>query len=194
MKTLLVATKNPGKIREIRYILSGKPFRILTLSSLSIDISVQETGKTYEQNAAIKAKGYGGKANVLTLAEDSGLEVDALEGRPGIMSSRYVQGSDMDRINKLLGELKEVSEKRRTARYRSAVAIYDPAKKTITTYEGVSEGYIVWKPLGNRGFGYDPIFYNIDLGKTNAQATEDEKNRVSHRARALMNAIGDMLK
>lgn len=184
MKTLLIASGNPGKIREIKEILKGIPFEIKSIKDIDFKDEIPETGKTFEENAISKVKITGGKTGFITLADDSGLEVDALGGRPGVRSARYAQGSDGDRVNKLLKELKEVPKKKRTARFRAVVALYIPANRIIT-FEGVSEGYITEKPMGKNGFGYDPVFFNLDLGKTNGEASPAEKNLVSHRARAL---------
>lgn len=184
-KTLIIATRNKGKIMEIKEILSDIRFEIKSLNDIELDIDVEETGKTFTENAILKAKTIGEKTGLLTLSDDSGLEVDALGGRPGIMSARYCEGTDADRIVKLLKELMGIPKEKRTARFRVVVAIYNPTTKNIQTFEGVSEGYITEKPIGTNGFGYDPIFYNLNLGKTNAQASFEEKNRVSHRARAL---------
>lgn len=185
MRKLLIATQNPGKIREIKEILKDIPFELKTLNDINFGEEVPETGRSFKENAILKAKAIGEKAKLLTLAEDSGLEVDALGGRPGILSARYIKGSDEDRYNKLLDELKEIPKERRTARYKAVIAIYNPETKNIETFEGISEGRITEEPRGSNGFGYDPIFFNLDLGKTNGQASLEEKNRVSHRARAL---------
>lgn len=185
MKTLLIATSNKGKIREIKNILNNIPYQIITISDLNLTLEVSETGKTFKENAIIKAKSYGEKTGLLTLAEDSGLEVDALEGRPGILSARYCAGDDLDRIHKLLKKLNGTPKEKRTARYKAVAALYNPLINKVDTYTGASEGYITGKPIGTNGFGYDPIFFNWDLGKTNAQASLEEKNRVSHRAGAL---------
>lgn len=192
MHQFLIATMNKGKIKEIKKILADLPFEFKTLADISFKEEIKETGKSFRENAVLKAKIIGEKTGLLTLTEDSGLEVDVLGGKPGVLSARYSKGSDMDRIHRLLKELKEVPKDERTARFRSVVAIYDPIGKKIYTFEGVSEGRITDKPIGNNGFGYDPIFYNFDLKKTNAQVSLEEKNRVSHRGRALFKAR-DML-
>lgn len=170
--------------------MSGMPFELISLDDLPINDEVSEDGKTFEENAIIKAKTIGEKTKMLTLAEDSGLEVDALEGRPGVLSARYCVGSDLDRIHKLLKELNGIPKEKRTARFKAVAALYNPLTNKVDTFTGVSEGYIAGKPIGTNGFGYDPVFFNLDLGKTNAQATLEEKNRVSHRGRALRKAKG----
>ncbi len=195
-RTILIASNNKGKIKEIKDILIGPPggeasipFEIKSLIDLGININIEESGNTFAENAILKAKIVGEKAKLLTIGEDSGLEVDALNGRPGILSARYIEGSDLDRINKLLKELKNIPKEKREARFKAVVAVYIPTMRgSIITFDGVSEGFITEKPMGKNGFGYDPIFFNLDLGKTNGEATLEEKNRVSHRARALFKA------
>lgn len=194
MKELLVATKNKGKIKEIKEILLDIPYIIRTLEDVGTTEEVSETGGSFEENAILKAKFFGNKTKLLTLAEDSGLEVDMLGGRPGVYSARYTEGTDEDRINKLLDELKDMPYEKRTARFKAAVAVYNPLSGKTHTFDGVSEGHITDKPMGKNGFGYDPIFFNPDLSKTNARATLEEKNKVSHRFRALSQAKVFLLK
>ncbi len=191
---LLIATSNKHKIREIQEILSGISFHLVTLKDIGFAVDIKETGKSFAENAIIKAKAVGEVTRHLILAEDSGLEVDMLGGRPGIYSARYEKGSDADRINKVLKDLKGIPKEKRTARFRAIVAVYDPLTDEIHTFEGVNEGYITDKPLGKNGFGYDPIFFNFNLGKTNAQAVPEEKNRISHRAIALIRIKNYLLK
>lgn len=188
MRQLLIATGNPGKWKEIKEILSGLSFEIKNLNEIQFTKEIEENGKSFAENAIIKATEIGEKTGLLTLAEDSGLEVDALGGKPGIYSARYCKGNDLDRLNKVLEELKGIPKQKRTARFKAVVAVYIPESGQISTFEGISKGYITDKPIGDNGFGYDPIFYNFDLGKTNGEATAEEKNRVSHRARALIKA------
>lgn len=185
MIKLLIATRNKGKLSEIRHLLPENKFILLTLDDTGIKNNVRETGRSFEENAVLKAREYGKLSKLLTLAEDSGLEVDALGGKPGVFSARYVKGTDTDRLNKVLEELKDVPVEKRTARFITVAALYNPKSGRIDTFRGISEGFITDAPLGVNGFGYDPIFNNSDLGKTNAQATAEEKNSVSHRARAL---------
>jgi XTP/dITP diphosphohydrolase len=189
MRTLLIATNNPGKIREIKSILCGLSIKIVTLNDIGVEINVEETGKTFEENAVLKAERVAFKTGYLTLAEDSGLEVDALNGRPGVYSVRYGKGTDHDRLLKLLEELKGIPFEKRTARYKAVVAIFDPEKKTVNTFNGATEGIITEKPLGENGFGYDSIFCSTELKKTFGQVTEREKNSASHRGKALKNAL-----
>lgn len=185
MKTLIIATSNRGKLLEIKHILENIPYEIKSSQDVGFTDEVVETGKTFRENAKIKAETIGRKLKYLTIAEDSGLEVDALSGRPGIYSARYVPGSDEIRVNKVLEELKGIPKEERTARFICVAALYNPRTQKTEFFEGVSRGVITQKPAGVNGFGYDPIFYNLDLNKTNAQATLAEKNLVSHRARAL---------
>lgn len=185
MPKLLIASRNTGKFKEIRAILKNIPYEIISLDDLGITSEIPENGKSFRENAEIKAKFAGQKSGLLTLAEDSGLEIDVLNGRPGIYSARYIPGSDTDRLNKVLEDLKGVAKNKRTARFVCAAALFDPLSGKTIFFEGESKGLITEKPQGAGGFGYDPIFYNFDLKKTNATATPAEKNRVSHRARAL---------
>ena len=145
-------------------------------------LPVDETGNTFTENAILKAKAYGDKFQLLTLADDSGLCIDALDGRPGIFSNRYASTTE-ERNQKILAELNGVSN--RQAHYTCVIALYDPTTKLLHTEEGQVEGYITETTQGNGGFGYDPIFFCPELNKTFGEATAEEKNSVSHRARAL---------
>lgn len=186
MNQLLLATRNPGKFVEMRDILSDLPFHFYSLTECGIAKDIEETGQTFEENAKQKAIAYGTLAQMLTIADDSGLCIDALSGRPGIHSARYVKGTDADRIKKILEELATVPSEKRTAHFIAFVALFDPKTKQTEVFSGRSDGYITQGPKGIHGFGYDPIFFNNDLGKTNGEATGKEKNTVSHRARALL--------
>ena len=187
----MIATRSKGKFPEIVTSLAGLPFEFLNLNDileLPKDYEVEEPATTFEGNAIIKAMTLGAKTGLLSLAEDAGLEVDALDGRPGVYTARYAPGTDENRYMKLLGELNGVPEEMRTARFVTVMAIYDPENHKIRICEGVYEGRIAEKPVGDNGFGYDPVFYNIELGKTNAQMTMEGKNSVSHRGKALEKA------
>jgi len=191
MKKLLIATRSKGKFPEIVSELSGLPFDFLNLNDvpeLPSNFEVEEPAVTFEGNAIIKAMILGKKTGLLTLAEDACLEVDILNGRPGVYTARYAPGTDEDRYRKLLNELQNVSEEKRTARFRATIVIYDPSNDKVRTCEGIYEGRIALEPIGNNGFGYDPIFYNEELNMTNAQMTMEEKNKVSHRGKALRKA------
>ncbi len=191
MRELLIATRNKGKQLEIVAGLAGMPFKLLTPEEANLppDFEVEETANTLEGNAIIKAFLYGKRSGRLTLAEDAGLEVDTLGGRPGVMSARYLDGTDEDRNRKLLAELLGIPYEERSAQFRSVIAIYDPEyHDKIHTCEGISRGHIVGEPRGSNGFGYDPIFYYDELGKTGGEMTLAEKGRASHRGRALAKA------
>jgi XTP/dITP diphosphohydrolase len=184
-KKLLLATTNQGKAREYQALLKGIPFDILTLSDAGITRDVNETGRTYEENARLKAVTFAKESGLLTMADDSGLEVDALGGAPGIRSARYAGegATDADRNKYLLEKLKNVPENRRTARFVCVIAIATPEGK-VTIFKGECRGFITTAPRGTQGHGYDPVFYVPEPGKTMAELTMEEKNRVSHRARA----------
>jgi XTP/dITP diphosphohydrolase len=145
----------------------------------------EENGSNFRENAILKARFAGDKSGLWTLAEDSGLVIDALGGRPGIRSARYSEGPDKDRVLKVLDEMKNFPDDKRTARFIANIALYSPLDHSVQLFEGISEGTITYKPIGENGFGYDPIFYNLELGKTNASATLEEKNNVSHRGKAI---------
>ncbi len=188
MKKLLIATHNKGKFPEIVAELKGLPFEIINLNAVDVlpeGEEVDEPAMTFEGNAIIKAMTIGKWTELLTLAEDAGLEVDVLDGRPGVRTARYATGTDEDRNNKLLGELKDIPDNKRTARFKSVMAVYDPNSDKIRTCEASYEGHISTKPIGGNGFGYDPIFFSIEKNKTSAQMTVEEKNSVSHRGQAL---------
>jgi len=190
-RKLLIATRSKGKFPEIVSLLEGMPFEFLNLNDvpeIPKGYEVEEPAETFEGNAIIKAMALGKKSGLLTLAEDAGLEVDALSGQPGVYSARYAPGTDKDRYMKLLSELKNVPEKERTARFKAVIAIYDPENDRVRTCEGTYEGVIASEPKGTNGFGYDPVFYNVELGKTYAEMTLEEKNSVSHRGAALRKA------
>lgn len=188
MKKLLIATTNPGKLREIKLILKDLPLEIVSLKDLNIEKSVREQGETFEENAILKAATHGRMTGLLTMGEDFGLEVDALGGKPGVLSARYCKGSDEDRCKLVLKNLQNVPDRRRTARFRCVVAVFNPENNEIKTYEGIIGGRIIREPRGENGFGYDPVFYVPELGKTVAQLSLEEKNKVSHRGKALRRA------
>jgi XTP/dITP diphosphohydrolase len=185
----MLATNNLGKVREYQALLAGVPYKIVTLSGQGITTVVDEIGTSFEENARLKAATLAGESGLLTLADDSGLEVDALGGEPGVRSARYAGegASDADRIKLLLSKLEDVPEKERAAQFRCVIAIATPEGK-VNLFSGACRGIITRKPSGNRGFGYDPIFYLPELGKTMAELTPEEKNRISHRARAAAKA------
>lgn len=186
MTKLIVATKNPGKIREMVELLSGLPYEVSTLLDYLDAPDVEETGSTFVQNAVIKATAYAHFTGELTLADDSGLEVDALGGAPGVFSSRFAP-TESERNERLLSMMKCVSDGRRTARFRCVIAIADPSG-CIRTCEGSVEGVIADAPKGDNGFGYDPLFYIPDLKKHFAELDSARKNAISHRGKALEEA------
>lgn len=190
-RKLLIATRSRGKFPEIVSLLQGLPFEFVNLNDvpeLPRDYEVEEPGTTFEGNAVIKAMTLGKKTGLLSLAEDAGLEVDVLGGRPGVYTARYAPGTDADRNQKLLGELQGVSDEKRTARFRAVVAIYDPLTDKVRLCEGTYEGKITAEPHGTNGFGYDPIFFSTQLNKTSAEMTLEEKNSISHRGMAVRKA------
>ena len=186
---LLLATNNKGKLNEYRSLLKGVPFDMVSLEDEGITIEVEETGATFEENARLKADTLAEASGLLTLADDSGLEVDALGGEPGVRSARYAgeDATDRDRIDYLLSRLAEVPWEERTARFRCVIALAAPGGKTENC-SGERRGYITLEPKGEHGFGYDPVFYLPELEKTMAEIPEEQKNRISHRAEAAAGA------
>jgi XTP/dITP diphosphohydrolase len=182
---LLLATNNAGKVCEYREILGDLPLTLVTPAELGLGLNVEETGQTYEQNALLKARAYAKVSGLPALADDSGLEVDALDGAPGVRSARYDgrSGSDTDRYRILLQHLDGVAPEKRGARFRCVIAIATPDGRTFTC-EGVCPGLIGTEPSGTGGFGYDPVFVLPELGRTMAELSSPEKNRLSHRGRA----------
>jgi XTP/dITP diphosphohydrolase len=182
---LLIATHNPGKLREYTDLLAGLPLELLTPGDLGLHLDVVESGDTYADNARLKAVAYAGASGLLTLADDSGLEVDALDGAPGVRSARYALGDDADRVTALLRALAQagVPQEARTARFCCVIVLAAPDGRTWHA-EGTCAGHILDTPRGSGGFGYDPVFYLPDHGCTMAELPAREKNRISHRARA----------
>ena len=189
MVRLCVATTNQGKQREFTELLGDWPGEIVCPHDIGLDIEVEETGASFAEIAAQKARAYAQATGLPALADDSGLEVDALGGAPGIYSARYAGpgSSDEDRYRKLLSELGERSFEDRTARFRCAVAIAQPDGR-VDVAEGTCEGVITFGPRGENGFGYDPVFYIPERGCTMAQLPAATKNQISHRARAFQAA------
>jgi XTP/dITP diphosphohydrolase len=183
--TLLLATNNPHKVAELQRLLEEQPYRIVTPAELGLALEVIEDGATYAENAAKKAHAFAQAASMLSLADDSGIEVDALDGRPGIYSARYGgQGaSDKNRVELLLLELHDMPRERRGCRYVALIALAWPDGR-LESFEGVCEGMVAWKPEGANGFGYDPIFYSPAHGMTVAQMPPELKDRISHRGQA----------
>jgi len=182
---LLLATNNQGKVREYKSLLQGIPYEIVTLAEQGIPTDVDEAGVSFEENARLKATTLAAESGLLSLADDSGLEVDALGGEPGSRSHRYAgeDATDADRIDYLLARLRDVPDEKRTARFRCVIAIATPDGKVELCF-GECRGIITTTPRGDNGFGYDPVFYLPELGKTMAELPPEEKNKISHRARA----------
>jgi XTP/dITP diphosphohydrolase len=185
MRELLLATTNYHKLEEYRAILSDLPFHLLSLHDVDLDMDVEETGATFADNAELKALTYARVSGMLTLADDSGLEIDALDGAPGVYSARFAGRETCyeERFRLLLEQLKGLTGEERTARFRCAITLAEPSGY-YQTVEGVLEGLIADAPRGQYGFGYDPIFFIPELGKTSAELTPEHKNRISHRGRA----------
>jgi len=184
---LLIATHNHGKVREYRQLLYGLPHQLLSLDDVGIVDDVPETGHTYAENALLKARAYAQQSGLLTLADDSGLEVDALNGAPGVRSARYAgdHANDAGRVQYLLRRLRDVPLAERTARFRCVIAVSWP-DGGVDTAVGAVEGRIAEAPRGAHGFGYDPVFYLPEFGRTMAELEPEIKNRISHRARAAL--------
>ncbi len=186
MFELVLATNNSGKIKEIRDLLLDYPLKILSLDSFSEIGKAEETGETFEENALIKARYIGNKTGKLALADDSGLEVDALNGAPGVYSARFAGSGATDWQNnqKLLAQLSGMPYSKRTARFKCVIALYH-FERGLWLFKGVCEGMILDEPRGKEGFGYDPLFYYPPFKTTFAELNRAQKNAVSHRGQAL---------
>ena len=197
--TIVLATSNHGKIQELRALLADLPIQFLSAAEvLGEQPSIVEDGATFEANALIKARAIAKATRTLALADDSGLEVDALGGRPGVRSARFAheRATDAENNAALLRELENVEEGARGARFRCALALVSPWQESdVHVAEGSCEGSIARAPRGNGGFGYDPLFVVTGHeGKAMAELSEEDKNRVSHRARAVQALRGILLK
>ncbi len=192
--TVLIATGNSGKFTEIATELSGLGMEYRSLKDFPPVPECEETGNTFEENAVQKAKYYSKHFKILTLADDSGLEVDALGGAPGVYSARYAVTPCNDHANnaKLVKDLAGVPAEKRTARFRCVMALVDPNGKLLGTTQGVIEGLIIDTPRGKNGFGYDPHFFVPSLNQTTAEITPEHKNQISHRGQATR-AMHDLL-
>jgi XTP/dITP diphosphohydrolase len=189
MPKLLLATSNPGKIREYRFLLDILGYQITTLAEEGIAKAVIESGSNYEQNARLKAVTYAELSQLTALADDSGLEVDALNGEPGVKSARFAgeAATDAEKVSLLLAKLNNVPWERRTARFKCVIAIASPGGRAEVCY-GECHGMIALEAKGKNGFGYDPIFFLPEIGKTMAEIPFEMKNQISHRARASQKA------
>ncbi|QDP40779.1 XTP/dITP diphosphatase [Radiobacillus deserti] len=188
MEKLLIATKNKGKVKDFKGLFSRYGIEVYSLLDLEDEIpDVEETGSTFEENAALKAETIAGLFQMPVLADDSGLEVAALDGRPGIYSARYAgeEKSDQANIEKVLQELQEVPDEQRTAQFVCVLALAQPGKDTMFK-RGTCKGTIIRNPRGNNGFGYDPVFVPSGYEETMAQLQPEDKNKISHRHHALV--------
>lgn len=197
MKKVIIATQNKGKAKDFEALFSPLGYQVLTLRDVAEDMDVEETGVTFEENAILKAEAVAKTLNTVVIADDSGLEVDALDGEPGVYSARYagVQKNDDANIDQVLEKLSDVPETERTARFRCVLAVAAPGKRT-ETFAGSCEGMILTERKGNQGFGYDPIFFVPELGKAMAELKPEEKAVISHRGNAirqLKSALPDWL-
>jgi XTP/dITP diphosphohydrolase len=187
---IILATQNQGKVRELRNLIANEEIEVISLRDIPNWEDVEENGETFAENAAIKARAAVQRTGLITLADDSGLEVDALKGAPGVFSARFAgEPKDDERNNdKLLALLEMTSDEKRTARFRCALVIATPNGEEYLT-EGTVEGKILRQRRGTDGFGYDPLFLVPELGRTLAEITLTEKNNLSHRAQAFNKAI-----
>lgn len=183
---MIFATGNEGKMKEIRMIMEDTCDRILSMKEAGISVEIQENGVTYEENALFKARAVAAHTKEIVLADDSGLEIDYLNKEPGVYSARYMGENTPYNIKNgnLISRLEGVPEEKRTARFVCAIAAVFPDGREVTVRAAI-EGRIGYEEKGDNGFGYDPIFYVPELGKTTAELTEEEKNRISHRGKAL---------
>ena len=182
---LLLGTNNQGKVREYKSLLLDLPCELVTLAEQGVTVAVNEAGESLEENARVKATTLAAESQLPTLADDSGLEVDALGGEPGRLSARYAgeNASDRERVAYLLARLEGVPQEKRTARFRCVIALATPDGK-VAFCSGECPGLITFAPRGKHGFGYDPVFYLPELEKTMAELPLSLKNRVSHRGKA----------
>ena len=186
MKKIIIATKNKGKAKDFEALFSPLGYEVLTLHDVADDMDIEETGTTFEENALLKATALANHLQTMVIADDSGLEIDALDGRPGIYSARYAgeEKSDEANIDKVLEELKDVKESERSARFVCAIAVASPTSEPFTV-RGTCEGFIAQERKGTNGFGYDPIFFVPAENKMMAELTAEEKGAISHRGNAL---------
>jgi XTP/dITP diphosphohydrolase len=183
MKKLLIATSNKGKFKEYTQLLAGLPFELVSLRDANINAEIEENYNNYRENALHKAITCARLSGLMTLADDSGIEVDALEGEPGVRSARYAGDdvSDAMRLAFLLEKIKDVPWEKRTCRFVCLIAVAISPEKT-EIFRGQCDGYVTFEPRGENGFGYDPVFYFPELDKTMAELETGVKNKISHRA------------
>jgi len=189
MRALLLATTNRHKLDEYHAIFSTLPFILLSLADVQLDMDVEETGTTFLENAELKARAYAQASGMLSLADDSGLEIDALGGAPGVYSARFagVDTSYEERFRLILEQLQGVPQDQRSARFHCVISVAEPSGY-CRSVDGTVEGVIADTPRGEHGFGYDPIFLIPALGKTTAELPPEQKNLISHRGRAARKA------
>jgi len=185
MKQVVIATKNKGKAQDFEALFQPLGFEVVTMFDVAPDMEIEETGTTFEENAVLKAETLAKALNMIVIADDSGLAVDALDGAPGVYSARYAGDHDDEaNIVKVLENLAGVPEEKRTARFMCALAIAGPEMDTTTVF-GTCEGVILQEKRGTNGFGYDPIFFIPELGRAMAELTPEEKGAISHRGNAI---------
>ncbi|HRX91421.1 MAG TPA: XTP/dITP diphosphatase [Candidatus Izemoplasmatales bacterium] len=190
MKSIMIATKNKGKEKEYRELLAPLGYEVRTLLDFPDIPDIEETGQTFLENAMIKAKQVAKICQIPVLADDSGLEVEALNNRPGVYSRRYAgTGNDLDNNQKLLKEME--GKTNRKARFVCQIVYMEP-DKPIRSYEGVAEGTLAYELHPGNGFGYDPLFYVFEAGKYMSQLATEEKNKISHRGKALAKLVKDL--
>ncbi len=187
MQKLLIATTNQHKFGEFQALLADLPFELLSLRDVGITDDVEETGTTFSENARLKAEGYSQLSGLLTLADDSGIEIAALRGAPGIHSARYGGVTGAAQLALVLKQLEGVPFGDRIARFVCVIAITGP-DQPLQTVEAILPGVVEFEPKGEHGFGYDPIFYLLDFDKTMAELSTEQKNQISHRAQATRKA------
>ena len=195
MKQIILATKNKNKLVEVKAVL-GNDYEVLSMEDIGIDVDVEENGTTFEENATIKAEAICKICDKPVMADDSGLEIDYLDKKPGVLSARFLgHDTSYDIKNaKILEMLEDVPEEKRTARFVCSIAVAFPDRDTVVVRDTI-EGIIGYESAGENGFGYDPIFYVPELKKTTAQLSMEEKNKISHRGKALVkmaNRLKDM--
>ncbi|GIX42316.1 MAG: non-canonical purine NTP pyrophosphatase [Leptospiraceae bacterium] len=192
---ILIATNNPHKVYELRQLLEPYAIPVKTPEELGIKINVKETGKTFEENAKLKVEAYYSIAKIPTIADDSGLEVDALNKEPGVFSARYggEHLTDEERNFYLLEKIKHIADYLRTARFVCVLAFKVAHNEPVKFYKGIVEGKILYQPRGKNGFGYDPIFEEIRTKKSFAELSLEEKNQISHRGKALQQFLNDLI-
>jgi len=187
---ILLATQNQGKVHELQALIGKEDFEVLSLNELEGWEEIEETGTTFAENAALKARVATARTGLIAVADDSGLVVDALAGAPGVFSARFAgePKSDEKNIDKLLALMENVPDEKRTARFRCALAVRTPEGEEYLT-EGTVEGKILRQRRGQGGFGYDPVFFVPDFGRTMAELSTGQKNKLSHRAQAVRQAV-----